>query len=147
MTPGADREAIDILIGRFFALFDNRTATPDLTAIYELALPEAVIIRNPGAVPETYTLPSFIAPRARLLASGELRDFVEEELEARTDVIGHIAQRLSLYRKSGRTPGGAFTTRGVKTFQLVRTPDGWRISAMAWDDERPGLVLPDALGV
>ena len=26
--------------------------------------------------------------------------------------------------------------------QYVRTPVGWRISAMAWDDERPGLTLP-----
>jgi hypothetical protein len=26
--------------------------------------------------------------------------------------------------------------------QFVKTPAGWKMSAMAWDDERPGLTLP-----
>ena len=25
--------------------------------------------------------------------------------------------------------------------QFVYTPAGWKMSAMAWDDERPGLVV------
>ena len=29
----------------------------------------------------------------------------------------------------------------MKTLQFVRTPAGWRISAVAWDDERDGLRL------
>jgi len=33
----------------------------------------------------------------------------------------------------------------VITTQFVRTPAGWRISAMAWDDEREGLAVPDRL--
>ena len=32
--------------------------------------------------------------------------------------------------------GEPFTGRGAKSVQLVRTSDGWRISAVAWDDER-----------
>ena len=38
--------------------------------------------------------------------------------------------------------GVAFSARGVKTLQFVRTADGWRISAVAWEDERPGLPIP-----
>jgi len=26
--------------------------------------------------------------------------------------------------------------------QFIFTPAGWRMSSMAWDDERPGLELP-----
>jgi len=40
---------------------------------------------------------------------------------------------------AGCLDGRAFRTRGMKTFQFVRTPAGWRISAVAWDDEREGL--------
>jgi len=29
----------------------------------------------------------------------------------------------------------------MKTLQLVRTAGGWRISAVAWDDERDGLEV------
>jgi hypothetical protein len=32
----------------------------------------------------------------------------------------------------------------MKTIQLIRTADGWRIGAIAWDDERDGVRLPDA---
>jgi hypothetical protein len=35
----------------------------------------------------------------------------------------------------------------MKTIQFVRTADGWRISAAAWDDERDGLSLPDSLSL
>jgi hypothetical protein len=27
--------------------------------------------------------------------------------------------------------------------QFLRTPASWKISSMAWDDERPGLVIPN----
>jgi hypothetical protein len=30
---------------------------------------------------------------------------------------------------------------GIAT-QFIRSPVGWRMSSMAWDDERPGVVLP-----
>jgi hypothetical protein len=36
----------------------------------------------------------------------------------------------------------------MKTFQFVETPRGWRICALAWDDERDGLAVdPEARGV
>jgi hypothetical protein len=38
--------------------------------------------------------------------------------------------------------GAAIDARGAISTQFVRTPGGWRIGSMAWDDERPGLELP-----
>ena len=141
-----DHAAIDQVMDAFFQAFGNLGgARPRLEGLRELLLPEAVIVRQAGAAPEVFGLESFIAPRERLLTDGTLTDFQEEEVEAQTTVWGGIAQRLSLYRKSGVLSGQAFRTRGMKTTQLVRTPAGWRISALAWDDEREGLQLPDHL--
>jgi hypothetical protein len=39
--------------------------------------------------------------------------------------------------------GVAFAKRGIKNLQFVRLDGRWWISALAWDDERPGLVIPD----
>jgi len=39
--------------------------------------------------------------------------------------------------------GVPFGARGMISTQFVMTPAGWKISAMAWDDERPGLTIPD----
>jgi hypothetical protein len=40
----------------------------------------------------------------------------------------------------------AIDARGAISTQFIRTPDGWRMSSMAWDDERPGLALPTHYG-
>ena len=87
----------------------------------------------------------FIEPRARLLADGTLTEFREQEITARTDIVGNIAQRVSSYCKSGQMAGERVDGKGIKVLQFVRTATGWRISAVAWDDEREGLTIPTTL--
>src|SRR5205823_14835512 len=65
------------------------------------------------------------------------------EMDGVTAGFGNVAHRFSRYRKEGRRDGADFTGRGMISTQFVRTPAGWRISVMAWDDERPGLILPE----
>lgn len=144
--PHPDQTAIDRLVEDFFSVFSNRDgARPRLQRLRELFIPEGVIIKHGGLQPEVYNLDSFIAPRERILNDGTLVDFEEAEVEARTLICGAIAQRLSLYRKSGVLDGRPFQARGLKMAQLVRTPAGWKFSAVAWDDERPGFPVPERL--
>jgi len=140
-----DQRAIDALVHRFFAAFTNRQGRANVASARDLMIPEAVIVKNAGPSPEIYGVETFLGPREALLANGSLLDFEEEETSSRTDVHGNVAQRLSLYRKSGVASGTRFETRGVKTFQFIKTPAGWRIGAVAWDDERAGLSLLDRL--
>lgn len=145
-SPGDDQAAIDRLVTTFFSLFTNADgATPAVARVYDLCIPEAVIIKAAGGAPEVCGLRNFVAPREALLRGGTLVDFAEVETSAQTDIFGDIAQRRSLYRKSGVLAGRPFATRGVKVFQFVRLGDAWRISALAWDDERDGCVVPDTL--
>ena len=138
----ADRAAIADVVRTFFAAF---TSGPDsaarLEALRGVFLPEAVIVRTCGLVPAVYGVESFIAPRRALLTGGTLVDFHEWEVHGRTEVFGDIAQHFCSYAKAGVQDGTPFTARGMKTLQLVRTADGWRISAAAWDDERDGLEV------
>ncbi len=140
----ADLGAIDALMAAFYRMFCNLGgARPNLALIYDLFIPEGLVIKHGAGAPEIFNLQQFIAPRERLLTDGTLAEFQEAEVAARTEVFGNIAQRTSLYRKSGRWSGVPFQARGVKTTQLVRTAAGWRISALAWDDEREGFRLPE----
>ncbi len=135
-----DERAIDALVHAFFDRFTNRRgARPDLAGLFDLCIPEAVITRCVTASPEVMSLEAFIAPRQALLSGGSLVDFQEVELAHRTDVFGNVAQRCCTYRKSGVLNGSRFETIGVKMFQFVRRPEGWRISAVSWDDEREGF--------
>jgi RimJ/RimL family protein N-acetyltransferase len=139
--PAVDQASVDEakiagLVSTFFAAF---TTGPDVDArlqgLRQVFLPEAVILRTDGPELAVYDVDGFIAPRQALLTSGGLQEFREWEVSGRTDLSGGIAQRFSSYAKAGVRDGRAFSARGTKTLQFVRTPAGWRISAVAWTDE------------
>ena len=58
-------------------------------------------------------------------------------------IFGNVAHRFSAYKKSGTSNGVALEAQGMITTQFINTPGGWRMSTMAWDDERPGLSIFD----
>lgn len=138
-----DEDEIAGIVRTFFAAF---TSGPDLAermaGLRALFLPAAVIARGGADGLAVYDVDSFVAPRQALLAGDSLVDFREWEVSGRTEVFGDIAHHFCGYAKAGVQDGTPFTGRGMKTLQLVRTADGWRISAAAWDDERPGLEVP-----
>jgi hypothetical protein len=143
-APDAVRAALDALIGRFFAAVSFEAGQrPGYHALHGLFVEDGRLIRNSGAAPEITTVEQFVAPRQRSVDSGELSAFTETELAEITEVFGNVAHRFSTYTKRGVLGGAPFTGRGMISTQFVRTPDGWRISCMAWDDEREGLAVPD----
>lgn len=141
-----DRAQIDALTAAFFSAFSpNAEGRVELDAIRRLFVPHAVIVRTCGAEPQVYDLDRFIAPRATLLNDGAITEFREAEVAERTEICGQVAQRFCLYEKSWKAEGQDFAGRGVKTIQFVKTRGGWRISALAWDDERDGFAIDPAL--
>ncbi|WP_030323779.1 DUF4440 domain-containing protein [Streptomyces sp. NRRL B-3229] len=128
------KSEIDAVTTEFFGAFDNRGGrTADVGRVRRLVLPEGVIVRT-GAEYAVYTVEEFIEPRLRLLTEGRLVEFSEWETAERTDIVGDIASRVGTYRKSGILDGEPFDGGGTKTIQFVRTPQGWRIAALAWYD-------------
>jgi hypothetical protein len=103
----------------------------------------AQLVKNSGPVPEISTVESFITPRQMQVDDGSLSAFEEVEIAQRTELFGNVAHRFSTYTKNGVVDGHPFDAVGVISTQFIRTPEGWRISAMAWDDERPGRAVPD----
>ncbi|MBB5018497.1 hypothetical protein HNQ59_001786 [Chitinivorax tropicus] len=145
-TPPAEQALINALVGRFFSLFTNRAdRVPDLSEIQHLCLPECVIVHHAGDRMNVMSLASFTTPRQQLLTEGRLTGFAEWEESSQTQIHGHLAQRLSLYCKEGLLDGQPFTARGLKQMQFVRTPQGWRISAMSWQDAQPDWTPPEQL--
>jgi hypothetical protein len=140
-----DESEIEALLAAFLAAVTFEAGTkPDYAAIRELFIPRGLLIRNSGEVPDVASVEEFIAPRQASVDSGALTEFEETELAGVTERFGNVAHRFSGYGKRGVLDGTPFTARGAIATQFVRTPAGWRISAMAWDDERPGLTVPAA---
>ena len=139
-------QELDSLATRFFKAVSFETGeTPPYGDIHGLFIAAGLLIKNTAATPEISTVAQFIAPRQALVASGELTRFKEWELSQTTQIFGNIAHRYSAYGKAGTQNGKAFEARGVISTQFIKTPAGWKMSAMAWDDERAGLSLPAEL--
>ncbi|MGW2865459.1 GNAT family N-acetyltransferase [Streptomyces sp. NPDC001205] len=127
---------LDRLMTTFLGAFTNTGGgRPDVGIVREVFIPQGLIISNAGDEPVVYDLDSFVAPREKILNDGTLTEFSEWEVAERTEVFGSVAQRFSAYRKSGRLNGEWFEGSGHKTTQFVRTPAGWKMSSLSWDDE------------
>ncbi|MFJ1677305.1 MULTISPECIES: GNAT family N-acetyltransferase [unclassified Streptomyces] len=126
---------LDELMHAFLGAFTNTGGTrPNVDVVREVFIPQGTIIQNVGAEPVIYDLDAFIEPRQKILTDGTLTEFSEWEVTERTEIFGSVAHRFSEYRKSGFLNGEWFEGSGRKTVQFVRTPAGWKMSSMAWDD-------------
>jgi hypothetical protein len=142
---GEHTRAFEQLIAAFFGCVSFQAGDkPAYHRLHELFVPGGTLIKNSLDTPEISSVDQFIASRQRAVEAGELTAFLEVERAEITEWFGNIAHRLSTYDKRGTLNGKTFEGRGVISTQIIRTPVGWRISSMAWDDERPGLVIPDA---
>ena len=137
------KRELDRLTNEFFRAVSFETGeVPTYEAIRSLFVDTGLLIKNTGPVPEISTVQQFIEPRQAIVQSGHLTRFNEHELSESTTIFGNVAHRFSVYAKSGTMKNVAFETKGMISTQFILTPSGWKISAMAWDDERPALPVP-----
>ena len=126
---------LDRLMRVFLGAFTNTGGRrPNVDVVREVFIPQGTIVSNVGDEPVVYDLDAFVEPRQKILTDGTLTEFSEWEIAERTEIFGSIAHRFSEYGKSGFLDGEWFEGSGHKTTQFVRTPAGWRMSSMAWDD-------------
>ena len=131
------------LLRRFFqAVSFDEGGKPAYPRLHDLFIEGGKLIANSGPEPAVTGVAGFIAARQPAVDSGELTWFEEVEIDGVTVAFGNVAHRFSRYAKRGRRAGEDFAGQGMISTQFVRSPHGWRISSMAWDDERPGLTLP-----
>lgn len=134
-TRDSDEIQIGKITASFFGIFNNKDGkAPDWNLIHDLCIPETIIIKKAGEVQEVYNLTSFIEPRKAILSNGTLLDFEEYETEHNTRIVGNIAQRASVYRKTGIADSVSFDQKGNKLFQFVKINDMWKICAVIWED-------------
>lgn len=138
------KDEIDAITIDFFRTVSFKEGDkPTYKNLYQLFIKSGQLIKNSSTSPEISTVRQFIEPRQRTVDSGELTSFKEGETAEITEIFGKIAHRFSTYEKYGISKGSAFKGRGIISFQFILTDAGWKISSLAWDDERPGLTLSD----
>jgi hypothetical protein len=144
VPPAHIRSELKALTDEFFqAVSFESGQRPTYARIRDLFIDDGKLIATSSAVPEISSVEEFIASRQSLADSGGLTSFEEVETAEITEVFGNIAHRFSTYEKRGTMHREAIEGSGVISTQFIRTPSGWKMSSMAWDDERLGLAIPD----
>lgn len=127
--------AINRLIARFYAAFDNRERRVlDMTELREMFLPKATVTRVAAGQTDSWSVEEFIAPRVAILTDGTLVNFHEWEVEGATTIFGNIAEHRSQYRKSGHQRGEPYVGEGRKFILLCQLEGTWRIVSVLWED-------------
>jgi len=69
--------------------------------------------------------------------------FEEVETGHHCERFGLVAQVRSTYETVYRVGSSEIRARGVNFLILAKLTDRWQIIAIAWDNERAGLTIPD----
>ena len=105
-------------------------------------MPQAQFFNFRNDTLEFLTLDQFSNAFEGFIKENNINSFYEEEITGTTDQFGRIAQRMSTYKTYVNTMDSV-AERGVNSFQLIKTPQGWKVSSIIWDVESPKLKIPE----
>jgi hypothetical protein len=115
---------------------------PQYDAIKNYFTPQAQLINFIGDTAQTLSIDDFVKAFRNYVETTKIQSFQEQEIYGRTEQFGNIAHRISSY-KTYINSLDMVKERGVNSFQLIKTPQGWKVSSLIWDVEKSGKPIPD----
>ena len=103
--------------------------------------PQAQLINYRNDTAQVTTIGQFIDLYKNFKETTHIEAFYEEELYGKTEQFGRVAHRISTY-KTYINNMDTIAERGVNSFQLIKLKEGWKVSSIIWDVEKPGLPVP-----
>jgi len=139
-TPDAQaiKKAVD---DAYASISFKKGEQPQYDSIKNCFMPKAQFISLRGDSIRTINLDQFVYLYRTFIESDSVTMLHEKEIYGKTEQFGRIASRISTY-KTYRNTMDKPEERGVNSFQLVKTPQGWKISSIIWDVERKGQKIP-----
>ncbi|MBD1366701.1 hypothetical protein IDJ77_23015 [Mucilaginibacter sp. ZT4R22] len=126
----------------YAAISFKKGEKPRLDEIGNYFIPQAQLINFRTDTADVSTLPQFINLYKQFVSSAHIDEFYEEEAFGKTEQFGRVAHRISTYNTYLNTRD-SIAERGVNSFQLIKTPKGWKVSSIIWDVEKKSLPVPD----
>ena len=81
----------------------------------------------------------------RAAESSKRYAFTQYEIQRGVESFGDMAHVWSTYQATADSPDGRRSWRGINSFQLYRDGNRYLILSIAWEDEAPGLTIPDPI--
>jgi hypothetical protein len=125
----------------YYSISFKEGEKPRFDEIKNYFVPQAQLINFRTDTAQFTNLVQFVDLYKQFLAANDIHLFYEEEAFGRTEQFGRIAHRISTYNTYLNTRD-TLAERGVNSFQLLKTKDGWKVSSIIWDVEKPTLKIP-----
>jgi len=136
-----DDSAITKAVHDAYACISFKHGNPAYDSIKYYFVPQAQLINFRSDTAQFTSLPQFVDLYKQLITGNHINLFYEEEIYGRTEQFGKIAHRISTY-KTYLNSMDSLPERGVNSFQLIKTPAGWKVSSIIWDVEKQSLPIP-----
>jgi hypothetical protein len=134
----AIKKAVDDAYG---AISFKKGDTPRYDSIKNYFIPKAQLINFRSDSMQVTSIGQFVYLYRSFIEGDSVKMFYEKELYGKTEQFGKVASRVSTYKTFLNTMDKP-EELGVNLFQLVKTPEGWKVSSIIWDVERKGLKIP-----
>ena len=139
-------DTVDHLVASLYDVISGPPGQRDWPRFRSLFLPDgrlaAIRPEKPGSKGDVvYVTPDMYAERddPYFKAHG----FFERSIANRVEVFGNLVQVWSTYEsRNAKTDAKPFA-RGVNAFQIVHARGRYWIASILYDEERPGLTLPE----
>jgi hypothetical protein len=125
----------------YAAISFKKGEKPRFDEIGNYFIPQAQLINFRTDTADITPLPNFIALYKQFVSAGHIDMFYEEEAFGKTEQFGRVAHRISTYNTYLNTRD-SIAERGVNSFQIIKTPKGWKVSSIIWDVESKTLPVP-----
>ena len=114
---------------------------PRYEGIKKFFIPQAQLINFRSDSAQITNINQFIYLYRTFVETDDVKAFSEKELYGKTEQFGRVAERISNY-KSEIINSDTTIERGINSFQLIKTNNGWKVSSIIWDVESPNLRIP-----
>jgi hypothetical protein len=149
----SDVDTVDHLVASLYDVISGAAGKPrDCDRFRSLFLPEGRlgVIRAgaPAAAgqPAHETDAVFLTPGVYVERDDpyfKTHGFFERSIANRVEEFGNLVNVWSTYESRHAADDPQPFTRGINSIQIVHAQGRYWIASVLWDDERPGLTLPD----
>jgi hypothetical protein len=134
---------IDLLTEDFYKTISfANSEVPDAEDLKAVFAGEGVMVNNTFNEPIVFTVKSFLSNMETQVAEGTLTQFMQREINGKTQVFGKAAQRTSVYEYTFTDSTTEKLPRGVNFIQYAQVNGTWKIISMVWNDENENNIIP-----
>lgn len=121
----------------FKAISFKAGSEPNIDEIRRLFIEGGLLIDCNEETPQALKVDQFNTHFHSLFQQQRLTSLYEIEVHHKTKIYDHIAHRYSFYEARSTPKSDPFAV-GINTLQFVKVRNDWKITSMAWNDDKRG---------